>query len=46
MIKIGWTKNTIKPGEELTIDYHFDKEVEKVPCRCGALKCRGTINLS
>ncbi len=36
----------IKPGEELTIDYHFDKEVEKVPCRCGALKCRGTINLS
>jgi SET domain-containing protein len=36
----------IKLGEELTIDYHFDKEVEKVPCRCGALKCRGTINLS
>ena len=35
----------IAPGEELTIDYHFDKEVEKVPCRCGALKCRGTINL-
>jgi len=39
------TRN-IQPGEELTIDYHFDKEVEKVPCRCGALKCRGTINLS
>ncbi len=37
---------SIRPGEELTIDYHFDKEVEKVPCRCGALKCRGTINLS
>ena len=36
----------IKAGEELTIDYHFDKEVEKVPCRCGALMCRGTINLS
>jgi uncharacterized protein len=35
----------IKPGEELTIDYRFDKKVEKVICRCGAAKCRGTINL-
>jgi SET domain-containing protein len=36
----------IKRGEELTIDYHFEKEVEKVPCRCGSLKCRGTINMT
>lgn len=35
----------IKPGEELTIDYRFEKKVERVPCRCGAAKCRGTINL-
>ena len=35
----------IKPGEELTIDYRFDKKVERVPCKCGAAKCRGTINL-
>jgi SET domain-containing protein len=35
----------IKPGEELTIDYRFDKDVEKVVCRCGAASCRGTINL-
>lgn len=35
----------IKPGEELTIDYRFDKKVERVPCRCGAAKCRGTINI-
>ena len=35
----------IKKGEELTVDYHFDKKVERVPCRCGAAKCRGTINL-
>lgn len=35
----------IEPGEELTIDYRFDWNVEKVPCRCGAQKCRGTINL-
>jgi uncharacterized protein len=35
----------IKPGEELTIDYRFDKKVERVPCKCGAEKCRGTINI-
>ena len=35
----------IQPGEELTIDYHFEPEVEKVVCRCGAAQCRGTINL-
>jgi SET domain-containing protein len=35
----------IKPGEELTIDYRFDKKVERVPCQCGAANCRGTINL-
>ena len=36
---------TIKKGEELTVDYHFDAKVEKVLCGCGSLKCRGTINL-
>jgi uncharacterized protein len=36
----------IKRGEELTIDYNFEKKVEKIPCSCGARKCRGTINLS
>jgi uncharacterized protein len=35
----------IQPGEELTVDYRFDKKVEKVACRCGAATCRGTINL-
>jgi len=35
----------IRPGEELTVDYHFDKKVERVPCKCGATKCRGTINV-
>ncbi|MFL6414784.1 MAG: SET domain-containing protein [Bryobacteraceae bacterium] len=35
----------IQPGEELTIDYRFDKDVEKVVCRCGSENCRGTINL-
>jgi uncharacterized protein len=35
----------IKKGEELTVDYHFAKDIEEVPCKCGAAKCRGTINL-
>jgi SET domain-containing protein len=33
-------------GEELTIDYHFEKDVEKVPCACGSRMCRGTINVT
>ncbi len=32
-------------GEELTVDYRFDKKVERVDCLCGAKNCRGTINL-
>ena len=39
------SKRVIKPGEELTVDYRFSKDVERVPCRCGARSCRGTINL-
>lgn len=35
----------IRQGEELTVDYHFDPDVEKVPCACGSLRCRGTINI-
>jgi SET domain-containing protein len=35
----------IQPGEELTVDYHFDADVSPVPCSCGAPACRGTINL-
>jgi SET domain-containing protein len=35
----------IRKGEELTIDYHFEKDVEKVACSCGSKNCRGTINL-
>ncbi len=36
----------IRKGEELTIDYRFEKRVEKVHCRCGSPKCRGTINVT
>jgi SET domain-containing protein len=35
----------IHKGDELTVDYHFAKDIEKVPCKCGSAICRGTINL-
>ncbi len=38
-------RRDIKAGEELTIDYHFSKDVERVPCKCGSKICRGTINV-
>jgi SET domain-containing protein len=40
-----FSQRRIKKGEELTVDYHFAHDVEKVLCSCGAMKCRGTINL-
>ena len=39
------SKRDILPGEELTIDYRFSDKVDKVRCRCGSAKCRGTINM-
>ena len=35
----------IHKGEELTVDYLFAPDEEKVACTCGAKRCRGTINL-
>jgi len=40
-----WSKRTIEPGEELTVDYLFSKKIERIPCSCGADRCRGTINV-
>jgi SET domain-containing protein len=39
------SRRAIRKGEELTVDYHFAKDIETFPCRCGSAKCRGTINL-
>jgi uncharacterized protein len=40
------SKRAIRRGEELTVDYQFSKKIGPVPCRCGAPRCRGTINLA
>lgn len=34
----------IFPGEELTYDYKFPFEEEKLPCHCGSKKCRKYLN--
>jgi len=39
------SKRRIRPGEELTVDYHFSNKIDAVPCRCGSAQCRGTINI-
>jgi SET domain-containing protein len=33
----------IKKGEELTIDYNFDKNTGSNKCECGTPSCRGTL---
>ncbi|MBM4167455.1 MAG: SET domain-containing protein [Ignavibacteria bacterium] len=39
-----YASRDILQGEELTIDYAFDAEGEKVQCCCGKENCRGVIN--
>ena len=39
------SRRAISKGDELTIDYHFAKNVQRVICKCGSPICRGTINL-
>ncbi|TIB40418.1 hypothetical protein E3P86_00693 [Wallemia ichthyophaga] len=37
---IIYAKEEISPGDEITYDYHFPIEDEKIPCLCGALEER------
>lgn len=39
-----YSKRDIAVGEEITYDYKFPLEDEKIPCLCGAAKCRGFLN--
>lgn len=39
-----FAKRVILPGEELTYDYKFPFEEEKIKCNCGSSKCRGSLN--
>ena len=39
-----YSKRDIALGEEITYDYKFPIEDDKIPCLCGAPNCRGTLN--
>jgi len=40
-----FARRDIKPGEEITIDYETTLHDDDKRCICGAMSCRGTINL-
>ncbi len=39
-----FSKCSIEPGEELTVDYRFSPSSRIVRCHCASPRCRGTIN--
>ncbi|KAL0267027.1 UNVERIFIED_CONTAM: hypothetical protein PYX00_009406 [Menopon gallinae] len=39
-----YSKKDIKVDEEITYDYKFPIEEEKIPCLCGAAQCKGYLN--
>lgn len=40
-----YSTRPIAKGEELTVDYRYDHDTDKMRCYCGAPGCRGTMNL-
>ncbi|KAK9894559.1 SET domain-containing protein [Cystobasidium minutum MCA 4210] len=39
-----YAKQVINKGDEITYDYHFPIEDEKIVCLCGSSGCRGFLN--
>ena len=39
-----YSKFAIACGEEITYDYKFPIEDQKISCLCGAPQCKGTLN--
>eukprot|EP00246_Nothoceros_aenigmaticus_P005314 TRINITY_DN17263_c0_g1_i1.p1 TRINITY_DN17263_c0_g1~~TRINITY_DN17263_c0_g1_i1.p1 ORF type:complete len:275 (+),score=56.50 TRINITY_DN17263_c0_g1_i1:3-827(+) len=39
-----YAKRSIAAGEELTYNYKFPLEEKKIPCFCGAGRCKGSLN--
>ncbi|MGA8143970.1 MAG: SET domain-containing protein-lysine N-methyltransferase [Candidatus Acidiferrales bacterium] len=38
-----FSRRKIRAGEELTVNYRYPIRLERVPCHCGARRCRGTL---
>ncbi|ORZ17009.1 hypothetical protein BCR42DRAFT_413747 [Absidia repens] len=39
-----YANRDIEPGEEITYDYKFPLEADKIPCLCGSKSCKGSLN--
>jgi len=39
-----FSRRSIRPGEELSVDYGLSPKTFRVPCRCGSPNCRGFLN--
>ncbi|KAK1305514.1 Histone-lysine N-methyltransferase ATX2 [Acorus calamus] len=39
-----YSKRQIRAGEEITYNYKFPLEEQKIPCNCGSKRCRGSMN--
>ncbi|VDK35697.1 unnamed protein product [Gongylonema pulchrum] len=39
-----YSKQPINKGDEITYDYKFPIEENKIDCLCGAPSCRGSLN--
>ena len=40
-----YSQRAIRAGEELTVDYRYDHDSDRMTCYCGSPRCRGTMNL-
>jgi len=40
---IYFSRRKIQTGEELTVHYNYPVKLQRVPCHCGARRCRGTF---
>ncbi len=40
-----YSQRAIRAGEELTVDYRYDHDSDRMTCYCGSPTCRGTMNL-
>ena len=38
-----YSRRKIRAGEELTWNYHYPIKLKRIPCTCGARRCRGTL---
>jgi hypothetical protein len=41
---VFYASKRIEKGQEITYDYKFAPEIEKIPCYCGAPTCAGYLN--